>query len=261
MKKSKILVIALIVLLVALGAGAVLVFGDNVGLDVHWTSGFVNVEYHTGGEITISETGNRAITGDDELRWWLDGGTLRIQYAKSGRIRLFDNLKKTLTISLPEGTVLKSAVLHLTSGDVNIPKLTADETILELTSGDIDAALDTKKLKANATSGNMDLRLQGETEEVTIGVTSGKINVDLGNAKKVSVMSTSGDIQVSGAAGNAELGATSGKINVRFSAFDSLKIDVTSGDVKAWLPEDPGFRCEVSKTSGFQERSVLCSQR
>ena len=32
MKKSKILVIALIVLLVALGAGAILIFGNNIGL-------------------------------------------------------------------------------------------------------------------------------------------------------------------------------------------------------------------------------------
>ncbi len=272
MKKSKILVFALIVVLVALGAGAVLVFGENIGLtysnadkytaggttvtglvenlDVNWTSGKVQVEYHAGDGIIVSETGNRTISGDDELRWWLDGDTLRIQYAKSGRIRLFDRLQKTLTISLPEGTVLKTARLHLTSGDVDIPKLTADETELTVTSGDISAAAETRIMTVKATSGNLDIRLTGETENVTIKVTSGRITADLATAKHVEIGSTSGDIRASGRVGDAVIDATSGKISVRFDAFESLKINVTSGNVKAELPEDPGFTCEASMTSG-----------
>ena len=272
MKKSKILTISLIVLLVALGVGAVLIFGNNIGftyanadqytaggttvngvvdsLDVNWLNGQVKVEYHSGSGIIISETGNRTIEGDDEMRWWLDGSTLRIQYSKSGRIRLFDNLKKTLIISLPEGTVLKTAKMHMTSGDVEIPELTADETDLTLTSGDIDVTLNTKKLTANATSGDLTIRLNGETEDVKIGVTSGNLNVDLGNAKRAAIKATSGDMVITGKPGDVEIGATSGKINVNFGAFENLKIGVTSGNVKAALPEDPGFTCEVSMTSG-----------
>ena len=49
MKKSKILVIALIVLLVALGAGAVLVFGENVGLT------YSNADKYTAGGTTLTE--------------------------------------------------------------------------------------------------------------------------------------------------------------------------------------------------------------
>lgn len=272
MRKSKALMIALVVVLVALGVCAILVFSNNVGLtyanaerytagettvtgavdnlDVNWKSGNIAVEYHSGSGIIVTETGNRAITGDDQLRWWLDGTTLRIQYAKSGRFRLFDTLEKSLTVSLPEGTELKTAKIHTTSGSINVPKLTADETEVTVTSGNVNAAADTRKIKVSATSGDLNIRLPGKTDDVKIEVTSGRISAEIADAKTVRVNSTSGDIQVSGRAGKAEISATSGKINVGLDAFEDLDIHVTSGDVRAVLPEDPGFVCEASMTSG-----------
>ena len=257
MKKSRILIIALIVCLVGLGAGALLIFSDSIGLtyanaekytagettvtepvenlNVNWKSGNVKIVYHAGEGIRVSETGNREIKGEDELRWWLDGATLRIQYAKSGRFRLF---------------VLKSAKIHTTSGDLDIPALNADETELEVTSGDIKAAADTRTMKVSATSGDLDITLTGETDTVAIDVTSGRINAELENAKRVTVKSTSGGIRVTGKAGEAEVSATSGNIDVRFSTIERLKINVTSGDVVAALPETPGFTCEATMTSG-----------
>ena len=272
MKKSKVLMIALVACLVVLGVGAVLIFSNNIGLtyanadqytagettvtgtvenlDVNWLSGNVRVEYHTGEGIRVAETGNKTIAGDDQLRWWLDGTTLRIQYAKSGRIRLLDNLEKTLTVSLPEGTVLKTAKIHTTSGDLDIPKLTADETELTVTSGNVNAAADTRKMTVSATSGDLNVRLEGETDTVSIGVTSGSISAELGTVKKLTIKSTSGNIRVSGRADDAEISATSGTVNVWFGVFRNLKISVTSGDVTAALPENPGFSCTAEVTSG-----------
>lgn len=273
MRKSKILIIALVVVLVALGACAVLVFSDNFGLtyahadkytagdvtltdrvenlDVNWKSGNIKIEYNTSNEIRVTETGNKAISGDDQLRWWLDGTTLRIQYAKSGRFKLIDTLEKTLTISLPEGTALKTAEIHTTSGDIDIPELTADEAKLSVTSGNVKAAADVRTLDVSATSGDLDIRAAGTTDSVTIKVTSGRIIAALEDAKCATVKSTSGDITVSGKVGEAEIDATSGKIDVKLDAFRKLDIEVTSGDVKAALPEnDGGFTCTASMTSG-----------
>ncbi len=272
MKKSKILVIALIVVLAALGVGAVLIFSENTGmtyahadryttgaadvtgkvesLDVNWKSGGVQIEYHPGEGIHISETGNMDISGDDELRWWLDGTTLRIQYAKSGRFRIFDRLQKTLTVSLPEGTALKAAKIHLTSGNINAQELTADEAEVKVTSGNVNLAAAAGTFRAEATSGSLNIRLTGVTKDVSVNVTSGNITLDAEDARRLSVKSTSGDIRISGRTGDADVSATSGKINVRFSTFNSLNIDVTSGTVTAALPENPGFRCKVEQTSG-----------
>ena len=272
MNKSKIIVIALIVCLVALGVGAVLIFGNNLGLtyanadqytagdatvtgtvenlDVNWKSGSIKIEYHSGSEIRVTETGNRTISGDDQLRWWLDGTTLRIQYAKSGRFHIIDTLNKTLTISLPEGIVLKTAKIHTTSGDMDIPQLTADETELTVTSGNVRATADTRKMTVRATSGDLNISLPGNAEAVTFEVTSGKITADIGYAEKLSIHGTSSDINFYGKAGDADIKTTSGAVSVRFLTFRTLNIDVTSGNVTAALPENPGFTLDAKMTSG-----------
>ena len=278
MSKSKVLIIALVVCLIILGAGAFLIFGNNIGLtyanadkytagettvsgtvenlDVAWKSGNVRIEYHEGEGIRVTETGNRTISGDDRLRWWLDGATLRIQYAKSGRFVLIDTLDKTLTVSLPEGTELKKAKIHTTSGDLDIPKLTSEDTELTVTSGNINVLADTQRMTVSATSGDLNVRLAGDTDTVTIGVTSGRISAELGNAKRATVSSTSGDMQISGRIGEADISATSGNISVRFDAFDRLSVKTTSGDVRAVLPETPGFTCTATVTSGKIETGI-----
>lgn len=49
-------------------------------------------------------------------------------------------MKKTLVLSLPEGTVLREAVIGVTSADVSIPALAADSAKLNVstTSGDLE---------------------------------------------------------------------------------------------------------------------------
>ena len=221
--------------------------------------------------IRVSETSPRKLSEDDKLRWWLDGTTLRIRYAKSG-IRLFSaNLEKTLTVSLPKGTVLKNAGIHATSADLNIRELSAEEIALDTSSGDISAAVTAKKLKASSTSGDMKISQEEDLDTATLDSTSGNIGASFGSAKEIAVTTTSGGagVTVTGAAdrvkahstsgnvyldlaeaGTAEASSTSGSVSFKAGRIGTLKIDSTSGDVTACLPEDPGFRCEISTTSG-----------
>ena len=58
---------------------------ENVkNLDIHWTSGRINVAYHKENTVLLEESANKSISADMEMRWWLDGDTLRVQYSKSG---------------------------------------------------------------------------------------------------------------------------------------------------------------------------------
>ena len=206
MTKSKVLTIALVIVLAGLAVAAWFMFsstaagieyanadkytiGDTTvtgrveNLFVDWTSGEVNIEYHAGEEIFISETANKALAEDDKLRWWLDGTTLRIRYAKSG-LRLSFNLEKKLTVSLPEGTVLNSADLSTTSGDLKIPALAADEIRLGSTSGNIFAVTSgAKKLTASSTSGDVNVEQSTDTDTADLGSTSGSIACKLGHVK------------------------------------------------------------------------------
>lgn len=295
MNRSKILTAALIVVLVLLAAAAWLMFGRTAaGLEypnadkytvgssatisvpvnslyVDWTSGQVNVKYHDGKDVVISETANRELSEDDTMRWWMDGGTLRIRYAKSG-IRITVNLEKKLTVSLPAGTVLRSADIGTTSGDIIAPSLAADEIRLDSTSGNIDAGTAAKKLTASSTSGDVKILQESDIDTVTLKSTSGSVSCALdGSVKSVHADSTSGSIglAVSGTVENvkltstsgniypnlvyaekAEFGSTSGSFNGSVVSFKELKIGTTSGNVSVNLAAEPGFTCKVSTASG-----------
>ena len=294
MTKSKTFTVALIVVLILLGLSAWLIFGRTAAgmsypdadkyiigsttvtgpvnnLYVDWTSGQVNIEYHDGTGVIVSETANRDLSEDDKLRWWLDGDTLRIRFAKPG-FHISVNLDKHLTVSLPKGTVLKSTDISTTSGDLFIPALAADDVRLGSTSGSIDAVTNTPKLYAVSTSGDVKVRQDSDINTVDLGSTSGSIFCTLGGSvKTLNASSTSGavSLNVAGAAeevkagstsgsiypdlasvNKAEFGSTSGCFSGSVRAFRELKIHTTSGKVDAKLPAEPGFTCKVSSASG-----------
>ena len=287
MNRSKLLTGALVIVLVLLAGGSWLLFGSSTGLnlanadqytagdtnlsspvenlDIDWTSGKVNIEYHAGSGVSVSETANREMSGDEKLRWWLDGSTLRVRYCKSGlNIRI--NLTKTLTISLPEGTVLKKADIDVTSADVDVPKLDADEVRFDSTSGNINAEISTKKLDASSTSGDMVIRQNGAINNAVLGSTSGNISFYAPSAETVDMKSTSGGlgITVSGnvqklhlnstsgtiladlvSADKAEFDSTSGNMDVTLQSFQNLDLDATSGNITLKLPNAPGFTLDL----------------
>lgn len=293
MTKSRILTIALIVVLIILAGSAWLIFGSTAAgieyanadkytvggatvtdpvenLFIDWTSGAVSIEYHSGGGVIITETANKTLAEDDRLRWWLDGSTLRIRFAKSG-FRISFNLEKQLTVSLPEGTVLALADIGTTSGDMNIPDLAADEIRLGSTSGNIKAGTVTKKLTASSTSGDVNVEQAGSIDTVSLGSTSGSIACTLGSVKTLAANSTSGSIRaaVTGTAGSVRLvstsgnlypeiasadkvetSSTSGSVDGSVAAFTDLKVGSTSGSVSLKLPAEPGFTLKAGTASG-----------
>ena len=223
MNKSRILVVALIVVLLCLAGGSYSIFGGKVSiglglaafantdkytigdteitsavenLDIDWTSGKVNIEYHAGSGVSVSEIANRATSEDEKLRWWLDGTTLRIKYSKP-QLTIFNNLKKTLTVSLPEGITLKNVDIDTTSADVSVPSMTADEIKFDTTSGDVNAVVTTKKLSASSTSGDLNIRQDSEINTASFSTTSGTAVFTVPSAEKISMESTSGDLSVS----------------------------------------------------------------
>ncbi|MBR6219266.1 MAG: DUF4097 family beta strand repeat protein [Clostridia bacterium] len=252
-------------------AGAAVIDGDVKKLDIHWTDGAVEFVERAGDGIELTETAQKPISGNAQLRWWLDGDTLRVQYAKNGFFSL-TSLNKTLTVALPEGMALEDVRVDATSADVKAPGLTADAVAVGLTSGDLELELtgpadsvalsgtsgdlhatlqSAKTVSAGTTSGAIDLALAGASDGVALSSTSGDIRAELGDVKALTAGSTSGAIRVTaGAAGQAALDSTSGDITAQFAAFDELKISATSGGVTAILPEEPGFTAHVDTTSG-----------
>ena len=215
-------------------AGNATISQNIKNLDIDWTSGMINIDYHKENTVIIEETSKKEIRPDRQMRWKIDGDTLQIRYEKSGfhMFGLFSSASKNLTVTLPEETVLDTARISATSGTVFIPSLSTDRLSLDITSGDIDATVQARSISTEMTSGKMTLSSKGTAEEIHAGATSGDISILAENA------------------GLLDITATSGQVTVQTDSFDELNIDVTSGDVMAMLPSEPGFTGKFDVTSG-----------
>ena len=235
-------------------------------LEINWTSGRVQIDYHSGNTILISEKTTGVISESMRMRWRLDGDTLRIEYDKPG-FHLFSFMPHDISV---------------TSGDVSIPALYADELKLASTSGDIRGSVCARTVKGQLTSGNMDLQIMSMAEEVSLESTSGSITLDAMEIEKKAVISTtSGDIRaavkqtdefkatstsgdIHAVIGNAKqtaVGSTSGKVIADISTVHTLDIHTTSGGVTAYLPQTPGFTAQIETTSGrFESQLALTKQ-
>ncbi len=252
-------------------AGGAEITGTVRNLDISWTSGSVTLEYDQGGTVRIREEADKALSPDQRMHWMLDGDTLRIRWEKPG-LRLFSLSapKKSLTVTLPEGAALDTVKIDATSGALVIPALRADSVTLNVTSGEIDASVDARKVAASLTSGSLKVHAGGKTEEVAASATSGTMTVEAENAGRVRLHSTSGEIRAAvksareitasatsggihaliGHAQKADLGSTSGTVYVKTAGTDTLKVGTTSGSVTLCLPPEPGFTARLDTVSG-----------
>jgi len=235
-------------------AGEAEVSGDIRNLEVNWTSGKVTITYHAEDTVTLKESANGTLSDDQKLRWWLDGDTLRVQYAKSN-ISIGWNKQKELTVTLPESMRLQRADIGTTSADLYAPTLKAEKVTLGSTSGDITAETDAKTVDAGATSGSIRLKLTADADSVKTGTTSGSVFLEAGKARKIDAGSTSGGIEIRAEeAGEVKIGCTSGTVRVNLRKPEKLHVSTTSGSITAGLSAEPGFTASVSTVSG----SVNC---
>ena len=238
-------------------------------LDVDWVSGTVAVEYQSGSTVELHESAKKAIPKDMQMRWWLDGDTLRVRFAKPG-FHAWNVKEKNLTIVLPEDSAFGEVSISATSGDLQIPELKTDSLKLTVSSGDINAAAEARTAQVNASSGDLELQFGGKAKDINVKTSSGEIRIAAETAERLAAKSSSGEIEVKakkvdeftaeassgdisaeiGSVKQAALSTTSGRVEIAFDRFDALTISSTSGDVRAELPEKPGFTAEMKATSG-----------
>nr|AHF24355.1 hypothetical protein [uncultured bacterium Contig575] len=248
-------------------AGGAELDGPVKNLDIDWTDGSVSIAYHAKNTVGISETAPKAISGDEAMRWWLDGDTLRIRYAKSGSFSLLGlfssrGQNKALTVTLPEGLALGDVDIDVTSGDVSVPQLRADSVKIDLTSGDLALRQSgvSERVELSSTSGDITADV-AEVGRLDVSITSGRIRTTMGSGDEVSLSTTSGDISLDGGSANrTRIDSTSGKIDVALAEFDDLQIEATSGDIAVALPSRPGYRADIDTTSGSFDSTVALAR-
>ena len=209
-------------------------------LEIDWISGEVEIIYHPEDTIIFSETANQELDEDMTMRYWLDGNTLRIKFAKAGDWK-FNNIQKSLTVYLPEKLTLNELEIDTTSAGVIAQGIRAMNVEIDTVSGgiDISEAVVSDSFSADTTSGQIVAMFAESLSELEIGTVSGGVQVSVSKLTEFDIDSTSGAINLS-----AE------------SAPKSGEISTVSGSVELILPETAEFTAGISTVSGQIESEI-----
>ena len=223
-------------------AGDTVLTGQVRNLDIQWVNGKVNLVHHSGSTFELKETSSKPISADMQMRWWLDGDTLRVRYAKSG-FRLSWNQEKELTLTLPERLALDSVDISTVSGEIGLPGLKADRVTLSSVSGD------------------QALELPGRASAVAMSSVSGGLRADIAETPELSMASTSGRISARvPVSGRIKLSTVSGAVSLGTGTAEDISLATTSGSVTAALPGTPGFTAELTTVSGRVDAAMPLSK-
>lgn len=248
--------------------------GAITALEVEWPTGDVSLSTGETAETTVAETANRELTEETRVHTWLDGSTLHVKFAASGLHGMFVDLKKSLSVVLPQGTDLKElqiscasasltvkavsaekAVLDSASGSVKTNELTADVLKINTASGSVSGSVTVKRsADVETASGSVRLDLQAEeAENVHIKTASGAVDTNVfGKTEEFSAETSSGKINAVLAEKVERLKAesASGKISLDLCGVSSADVETASGDITLVLPADAAFTADVDTASG-----------
>lgn len=147
---------------------------------------------------------------------------------KSGFFHINNTMSAELTVRVPKGT--ECMELTVSSGDVEIERLSADQILIASSSGDMELYdICGKSCKIKSASGDMTLeRMQSE---------------------ELLLESSTGDMELHGIqGGRMQVEAVSGNLDMSQSSFNELRGRFTSGDVE--LENITATRCHIDTTSG-----------
>lgn len=201
-------------------------------LDIEWVSGKVEIVRHAGDAVVFSEKANKELNEEFSLHYWLDGTTLRIKFAKSGSWD-FSDLKKTLTVEIPETLALEDLALDVVSADIETEKITAEKAEIDSVSGGIILGADSlDQLEIEGVSGEIFIEAE-QIGELTVDTVSGAVDTAVGKIDVFEADSTSGSVRLS--------------VDV---LPEKVRLETISGDVSLYLPENSDFAANIDTVSG-----------
>ena len=249
-------------------------------LAVNWSDGAVTIGYHEGDTILVEETCDKPLTEDTTLHWRLEGDTLRIEYSAPGPRVSLGSLNKRLTVLLPESASLTGAAVSVSSADLNLEDLRADQIALSsssggvnavcradslaisASSGDITAECTAKTVSISTSSGCITLTQTGSADSVSLDTSSGDVSSVLDRTARLTAETSSGFIDINAAAlEEASAESSSGEITLRSGTCPrKLTVDASSGDVTVVVPDTPGFTAEINTGSGDFDSDIALAK-
>ena len=221
-------------------------------IDIDYRSGDIVLTGTSSDEVTIHETAKVDLDEKRQVHTWVDGKTLYIRYCASAKGLDLEDLEKHLEIGIPEKQVLKDLTTAVSSGDLAYSGFETENLSIEASSGEIKVDTTAKTTDIVASSGDITLKLHGDSEIVNLETSSGEISVDLENSGELKAETSSGKIEVN-AVDLKEITAESSSGLGLFS-FQKMperaKLSASSGDITVSLPEDADFTAHIDTSSG-----------
>ncbi len=148
-------------------------------IEIDWVSGDVKIVKHAENTIAFNETSNKKTNDDTSMYYYLEGDTLHIKFAKSGKFQ-FSNLQKSLTVELPESLLLDDADIDVVSANLTIDNVNVKELDLDTVSGDIVVKSSTvEDFNIDSVSGSVNLITSTCPENGKFDSVSGSISFEL----------------------------------------------------------------------------------
>lgn len=187
-------------------------------------------------------------------------GTLIVEYDDFREwyefIGIFSLRQQDLIVEVPEKTIEKLSVKTV-SGNIRATEILASETVLESTSGNIEAGGNVGKFSASAVSGDIKLNSNTVAESVKVSTTSGELSLSGVSAEDAKISSTSGDVELKNAnLTSVDVNTMSGEIDFNnVVCSGDMDIDTTSGDID--LEKVDAENYTVNSTSGEIDAKIL----
>lgn len=203
-------------------------------VDINWVAGNVTIIPCDGSEIKFYETG-AGEDPDNQMRHWIENGTLRIQYrASQFSFGFIETDSKQLTVEIPSSmdTSLIDLDIDATSASISVSKISVSKISVNTVSGGISLdTLNSSKLTAESVSGS---------------ITSKAVTADI-----VSGSTVSGTCSFTGSFGELSHESVSGSVTITSDICpEEIDCSSVSGNITVCIPENNGFTAEYDTVSG-----------
>lgn len=210
-------------------------------IDISWPVGSVTVMTHSSSTVSFSEENVREPTEDMRLRYWLDGTTLRIRLCGSGQWRL-DDLKKALTVRVPENLELTGLNISGVSTAICLDAIRTKSADISTTSGSVRLTdcIVAEQMRFSSVSGKLDAQLAWPLNSFQSSTTSGACRISAPSVVFFHAETVSGTVQLSadGIPGQLDISTISGNVGIALpkDASFTLAYYSISGDLSSTLP-------------------------
>ncbi|MCL2663203.1 MAG: DUF4097 domain-containing protein [Oscillospiraceae bacterium] len=225
---------------------------DLHSIRIDWVAGEVTVIPHDGSDIQITESAQRALDNNEQMRISTDGGTLRIRFREQS-IGLINMPRKNLEVLVPRGLSedLNNLSVSTTSGSIHVQDFNATTFDASSVSATIDVSgIVSNHIDLGTTSGAI-TATSVRAGKLNASSVSGAVNLSEAYVTAIDVSTTSGRTIAEGEFERVDVSTISGNTTIRSAiAPETMYISSVSGAIDIYLPNNGEITVNHSAVSG-----------